>query len=142
MKHLRDIEVRLGWPTGGGREGNWADLVITDRVSGNVILDFELSGEQVAGLLANRGARVSAELCGPAQYERMGMKLEVGSVETEFTNASVREPHAAMNVAALEQLKENGGEWDEASWYRHNYGWGLHTRRWIEDDGVDKYPML
>jgi hypothetical protein len=123
MKHT-EVEVRLHWPVSNTYSDNRATLEITDRRSGRRMFEAELLADDVAGILATRGAVVSAEVLGDMHYGLIGKYHVVERVEIpqELLEAARERPYDQRREPTPEMR-----EW--ANLYLITYGWTEYDYR-------------
>ena len=135
-----DVQLRVGIPSPNGN-GDWTVTVEAhDGASGEVLFSMELDPatwvQVQRGLVHRQPAFIGRHL------DRVGKRMQVESVtipKDVFDGVSYgdEEREAATRWADRHcsgpdaPWADEGGP-DEWSTTRHNYGWGVHMRRWVE----------
>ncbi|MFY1595528.1 hypothetical protein [Micromonospora sp. WMMD737] len=118
-----DVSVQLSYPH-NSHTGRRGQLTVTDRMSGLVLVDVELTAEQVMDLMAHTPVRVSGATL-PVRPDRIGKRMHVDS--TAIGHNDPRDP---------EQVRADylAAGWDAASVRRTNAGQQVVAYRWAADD--------
>jgi hypothetical protein len=135
-----DIMIQLSFPTqsdpgGIDEDRNIGHFTITDRMSGQVLIDVDLSAAEFLSMMSGTGTPVSRARL-PARPVRIGMRAEVFWARIPLTYGADKIERAAQITAVVAQYESEG--WI-ATARRTNSGDVVVARRWIDDDGN---PML
>lgn len=119
------IELRLSW--GSNDEGErHANVTVEDRISNMVLLEYRLTGPQLAKFLSGSGCYVNAQLV--AHLDRVGKRMQHGSAL--FPSATY--DHLAAAQVAAEAWRVTYA-WDVVSVSRNNVAnWVFIGRRWVD----------
>lgn len=128
-----DILIQMSFPTQSGP--NIGHLNITDRTSGQTLVDVNLSAAEFLSMMSGTGTRVSGARL-PARPDRIGMRAQNTSTSIPLTYGADKIERAAQITAVVAQYESEG--WIATS-RRTNSGDVVVARRWIDDDGN---PML
>ena len=143
MKTLKNVNVRLTWPTSNVRPGRYASFTLTDQESGTRIAEFTMDIENFAGLMANSGGDThDLEMVDEVGYSRLDKKMIVEQipVPAEFLKKidyKVREATDEMLSWSNWKLRANGGDWDSMEWRNTNAGWILLARKWVSSEEAE-----
>lgn len=130
-------------------------LTIEDKISGQRIVEIDLTASQLVDMIAGGAATVLADVLTDEIYaQRVGSQIEVKRVDPEEwpEGWTARNPSAEKldfhTTEATEEMKNFGltamrtHGFQEFFWSLHNYGWSLTLRRWnplSEFDRVEKF---
>jgi hypothetical protein len=131
MRHL-PVSIQWTYPRGGGK-GARATLRITDERSSMTVLEVTLEAEEVVDLLSSTNVTGLASFPDEAIVTRLGKTMEHARIphpENVTLAARGGTPSAQMEEFAAAQVAS--GEWEVASWTKHNFGWALTGRRWVD----------
>lgn len=138
------VRVRFGFPTSSAYAGHHPTIEIDDDASGQPIARIELTPEQFATIMGSGQVTALARyMPSPKIYEqRIGKNMEIKRVPVEEwpEGWTLRNPSSvsdAHHTSATDEMHIVGrgflaDGWQEYSWSRHNYGWSLTLRRWVE----------
>lgn len=128
-----DVAVRLSFPirTGMGADKRpFANLRITDEVSGQVIVEVELNAEEFTGMVGGVAAHVSGAYI-TTHPERIGKRSQNHS--TDLCYADVTGGDDAVDAEALAvRTRYLTDGWQSVRVDRTNYGRRVVAYRWID----------
>lgn len=117
------VSVRLGFPTNQNGSDRRAFLEITDETSSLLMLELEISAEQLMALLGGSTAYVTAGIT--SRLDRLGKQMQHGST-TWDDGHETKEPEAQARAEAW--AAENG--WESVSVRQAHGTWRAIGRRW------------
>ncbi|TDC26877.1 hypothetical protein E1211_29720 [Micromonospora sp. 15K316] len=118
-----DVSVQFSFPV-SNTEGRYAQLAVTDRMSGVQIVRVNLSPEELVEFLAHTSVRLSGAVL-PKRPELIGRRQQT-------TGTSLR--HGADHTP--EQVRDEylAAGWESVQIQTTNYGHRVVARRWVTDD--------
>lgn len=138
----RDLPVRVqwSWPRGGdGRTG--ASLTVRDQASSMILLEINLTGAEATDMLSALNIEVTASVPSRAQMGRIGKEMQVERIPhpADLISGYVTTNPTPEMVEFAEKVTAEQG-WDTATWTRHNFGWALTGRRWVDPVADQRKP--
>jgi hypothetical protein len=133
------VEVRIHFPSPASGDA-YVNIVLRDRVSGILLADLEIDGNEFTQLLAARQVIAKADVPTQAQYEKVGQRAENKTVEgwpSEWVRKTGPRIKDSFGYETLPEMEEWAQEyieregWETYEWRYHNYGWGLIVRRHV-----------
>ncbi len=134
MKKI-EVFVQLSYPTtnrpGGKTDaaGRYVSLRIKDDVSGQILVDLDLSAEEWTQILACEGIPIREGAATGEHLERIGKRMVHDQIPLGFNPS----PEAAQ--AAVDKALADG--WETAQVERRNFGSVVVTRKWVDQDSGD-----
>lgn len=120
-----DVLITLTHPHGGGESR--ARLVIEDQMSGTVLIEVELTGEEFLSVISSTATRVSGATL-PRTPERIGRRSQ--NVSTNIHRASGVDVDVEAARIREEYLADG---WEAVRIDKTNYGRRVVAHRWIAD---------
>lgn len=130
MKKI-EADVRLTFPQSNRSPKRYASITVTDRASGLIVVDFELTAEQFTSVLASAGAVTQVDVQETLNYQNVGRKYVIKKVELPDDRFRYeREVTTEMDSFAVNEMVAAG--FSGYRWTKHNYGWSLIINRYEE----------
>lgn len=121
-----DVEIIISHGTSNQPPYRQVHLEITERISGQRLIDVALTSEQFGILLGSSTVYASADL--PPHPERIGKRMEV---DTQEVAHAIGDEEGVTQAETITQTYLDGG-WDTAQVRRTNRGMRVTARRWVE----------
>jgi hypothetical protein len=121
-----DVEITISHGTSNQPPYRQVHLEITERISGQRLIDVALTSEQFGILLGSSAVYASADL--PPHPERIGKRMEVDTQDVGV--GYVARGEAVAQAETIGQAYRDGG-WDSVQTRRTNRGMNITARRWV-----------
>jgi hypothetical protein len=129
------VEVRLAFlqRTGVGTDrGPVVSLAVSDPLSGQTVVEVELTAAQFTGLLGGGQTVVKAE-CLLHHPERLGRRMQCTSTEIDYADLPVGAKRAAFDARAAEVRNTyRADDWETVEIEHTNYGRRVVAYRWVD----------
>jgi hypothetical protein len=138
------VELRMTYPQSNRPTDIRATITVRDEESGYLIVQLQLTAEQVVSLLTSSGVFIIGTLASAASRARLSKRRVIHSlpIPREVTGYSYRDNTIAQTWAETAMAEANAAVTDGVLWQEcwaiaHNHGWMATFARWdvlTEDD--------
>ncbi len=118
--------VQVSYPTFSHKSERIVSLRIVEDDSNQTVIEADISAQDWVGIQSSLGVYVEGVMTG--HPERLGRVMIVESDEVRSYGTD-----AVEKANALAEIRKAAG-WDEVDVKKHNYGYGVHCRMWVDAD--------